>query len=58
MAKYQGWLIHKQYFKVEVEAESWSDAKDLMWDIEPNWSKPDDMDNEIVDVEEITNASI
>ena len=56
MPKYQGWLKHTQYFKVEVEADSWSDARDSMWDIEPNWSKPDDMDNEIVDVEEIENA--
>jgi hypothetical protein len=53
MPKYIGYLKHSQYFKIEVEADSWGDARDLMWEHEPNWSKPCDMDNDIVDIEEI-----
>ena len=56
MTKYIGYLKHTQYFKIEVEADSTSDARDLMWEHEPNWSKPCDMDNEIVDIEELEDA--
>ena len=57
MAKYQGWLIHKQYFKVEVEAESWEEARDLIWDEEIDWSNPDDMDSEVCDIEEVKESA-
>ena len=56
MAKYQGWVIKKQYYKVEVEADSWEEARKQMWDFDANWAKPDDFDTEIYDVEEIENA--
>jgi hypothetical protein len=54
MKTYQGWLIHKQYFKIEVEASSLEEAREMIWEAEFNWSKPDDMGAEIYDVEEIT----
>jgi hypothetical protein len=57
MPKYIGYLKHVEYFKIEVEADSTGDARDLMWDYEPNWSKPCDMDNEIVDIEELEDES-
>ena len=59
MPKYQGWLKHTQYFKIEVEAESASDARDLMWDQTEavDWYRPAEMDNEIVDIEELQNAN-
>jgi len=53
MPKYQGYLKHSEYFKIEVEADSIEDARDKMWDVEINWSGCSDMDNEIVEVEEI-----
>jgi hypothetical protein len=53
MPKYQGYLKHIQYYKVEVEADGFGEARDLMWEFNVNWAKPDDMDSEIVDVEEI-----
>ena len=56
MPKYQGYYKHTQYFKLEVEADSLEDAKDLMWDEEIDWSGCSDMDNDIVEVEEIKNV--
>ena len=56
MAKYQGWIIHKQYFKVELEANSWEEARDKIWDVEVDFNNPDDVDSEIYDIEEMENA--
>jgi hypothetical protein len=53
MKKWKGWVIEKQYYKVEVEAETWEEAKDLVGEFNVNWAKPDDYDREIYDVEEI-----
>jgi hypothetical protein len=50
--KYQGWVIRKEYFKVEVEAGSWEEAKEKMWDVELV-DEPVDLDWEIYDVEEV-----
>lgn len=58
MPKYRGYLKHMQYFKIEVEADSFSDARDLMWEHEPDWSRPCDMDSEIVDIEEVQDAEV
>jgi hypothetical protein len=55
MPKYQGYVIRKEYFKVEVEADTLEDAKDLIGDAEIN-DKPVDMDWEIYDIEEIENV--
>jgi len=49
--KYQGWIIRKAYFKVEVEADSWEEAKEKMWDAELS-DEPVDIDWEIYDVVE------
>jgi len=56
MPKYQGWMKHTEYFKIEVEADCVGTARDLMWDTGINWTKPDEIDNEIVDIEELQNA--
>ena len=50
--KYQGWVIRKEYFKVEVEASSWEEAREKMWDFEIV-DEPVDIDWEIYDVEEV-----
>ena len=52
MNKYQGWVIRKEYFKVEVEADSWEEAKDKVWDAELV-DEPVDINWEIYDVEEV-----
>ena len=56
MAKYQGWIIHKQYFKVELEAKSWEEAREKIWDVEVDFNNPNDVDSEIYDIEEVGQA--
>ena len=29
--KYSGWIVEKKYFKVEVEADNWLQAKENIW---------------------------
>jgi hypothetical protein len=53
MAKYTAWVIRKQYFKVEVEADSWEQARDNALSADVNIDKPDDIDWDIYDVEEM-----
>jgi hypothetical protein len=53
MPKYQGYVIRKEYFKVEVNADNWSDAKDQALDFEVQ-DEPVDIDWEIYDLVEIT----
>ena len=55
MAKYCGWVIKKQYYKIELEANSWEEAKDMAWDVDVSNKKPDDYDMEIYDIEEVKN---
>jgi hypothetical protein len=50
--KYQGWVIRKEYFKVELDAGSWEEAREKMWDFEIV-DEPVDIDWEIYDVEEV-----
>jgi hypothetical protein len=54
MPKFEGWLVKKEYFKVEVEAKDWSEAREKIWDADLD----DSVDTlwEIYDVEEIQNA--
>jgi hypothetical protein len=52
MAKYTAWVIRKQYFKVEVEADSWEEARDNALGVDVNIDEPDDIDWDIYDVEE------
>ena len=56
MPKYQGYVIRKEYFRVEVEADSWEEAKDKVegdFEVEDD---PVDIDWEIYDLEEIQDA--
>lgn len=55
MSKWEGWVIRKEYFKVQVEADSWEEAKDKMWEAEIE-DEPVDIDWEIYDIEEIKNV--
>ena len=56
MKKWSAWVIHKKYYKVEVEASSWEEAKDRVWDVEVDTENPDDVDVEIYDIEEVENG--
>jgi hypothetical protein len=51
MKKWTGWLIRKEYFKIEVEANTWEEAKDLVGEAEIE-DEPVDIDWEVYDVEE------
>lgn len=53
MKKFSGWIIKKEYFKIEVEADTWEEAKDNAWYADLN-DEPVDIDWEIYDLEEIT----
>ena len=53
MPKYTGWVIHKQYFKVELEANSWEEARDNILDVEVDVDNPDDVACDVYDVEEM-----
>lgn len=52
MSKWEGWVIRKEYFKVQVDADSWQEAKDKMWEAEIE-DEPVDIDWEIYDIEEL-----
>jgi hypothetical protein len=52
MPKFIGWAVRKEYFKVEVEADTLEDAKDSIGDAEIK-DEPVDIDWEIYDLEEI-----
>lgn len=51
--KWKGWVVRKEYFKVEVEADTWEEAKDLAWDMEVE-DEPVDIDWEVYDLEEVS----
>jgi len=57
MPKYQGYVIRKEYFSIEVEADSWEEAKDKAWDFEVE-DEPVDIDWEIYDLVEVKNAEV
>ena len=52
MKKFSGWVIKKEYFKIEVEAETWEEAKDNAWNADLD-DEPVDIDWEIYDLEEV-----
>ena len=52
--KWEGWVIRKQYFKVQVEADTWEDAQDVMLSTEVNIEEPDEVDWDVYDIEEVT----
>jgi hypothetical protein len=51
MKKWKGWVIRKEYFLIHVEADTWEEAREKMWDVEVE-DEPVDIDWEIYDVEE------
>lgn len=53
MAKYQGYVIRKEYYLVQVEADNEEDAQDLILDFDVSEKEPDDIDWDIYDVEEV-----
>jgi hypothetical protein len=53
MPKYTGWVIKKQYFKVELEATCWEEAKDNILFVDVDHDKPDDIDWDIYDITEV-----
>jgi hypothetical protein len=52
MKKWQGWVVRKEYFRVEVEADTWEEAKDSAWEFEVV-DDPVDIDWEIYDLTEV-----
>jgi len=54
MKKWSGYIIRKEYFKVELEADTWEEAREKAWDFEVT-DEPVDIDWEIYDIEEVTN---
>jgi hypothetical protein len=54
MPKFHGYVVKKEYFAVDVDAEDKHQAKDLMWDADLD--EPVDTDWEIVDIEEMQDA--
>jgi hypothetical protein len=53
MKKWTGWVIRKEYFKVEVEADTWEEARDTALETEVNIEEPDEIDWEVYDIEEV-----
>ena len=55
MPKYQGYVIRKEYFKVQFDADDFDDAQDKIMEVEIE-DEPVDIDWDFYDVEEIPNA--
>ena len=53
MARYTAWVVRKQYFKVEVEADSWEEARDNLPQIDVNVDEPDETDWDVYDLGEV-----
>jgi hypothetical protein len=51
MAIYTAWVVRKQYFQVEIEADSWEDATLNALNQEVDISNPDNVDWDIYDLE-------
>ena len=51
MKKWTGVIIRKEYFRIEVEADTREEAKDKMWEVEIE-DEPVDIDWEIYDIQE------
>ena len=52
MAIYKGWIVKKEYFLIEVEADSWEEAKENAWSADLD-DEPVDIDWEIYDLEKV-----
>lgn len=55
MPKYQGYVIRKEYFKVQFDADDIDDAQDKIMEVEIE-DEPVDIDWDFYDVEEMENA--
>lgn len=55
MSKWKAWIVRKQYFKVQVEADDYETAQQLALDAEVDHHNPDDVDWDIYDLMEVTN---
>jgi hypothetical protein len=55
MPKYQGYVIRKEYFKVQFDADNLDDARDKIMEVELT-SKPIDMDWDFYDIKENQNV--
>ena len=55
MPKFEGYLIRKESFKIEVEAENADEAKDMILDAEIS-DEPVDIDWDVYDIEEMHDA--
>ena len=53
MPKYKAWVVYKQYYKIEFDANSWEEAREEAGNIELDVDNPDEYDVEIYDLEEI-----
>jgi len=49
---WSGYIIRKEYFQIEVEADTWEEAKEKAWDFEIT-DDPVDICWEIYDLEEV-----
>lgn len=56
MPRYTGYVKQIYYYKVEVDADCLGTAKDKMWEANIHWAKPESIDLEIVDIEEMQDA--
>jgi hypothetical protein len=54
MPKYQGYVIRKEYFLVEFDADDSDDAQDKIMEVEIE-DEPVDIDWDFYDIEEIKN---
>ena len=55
MPKYQGYVIRKEYFRVDIDADDIDDANDKIMDQEIGMDEPVDIDWDFYDIEEIKN---
>ena len=52
MATWNAWLVRKQYFKVQVEAEDFKSAQREVLSADVDTEQPDNIDWDIYDLEE------
>lgn len=53
MKKWDGWVVRKQYFKVQVEADTWIEAFDAALDVKVDTDNANHIDWDVCNVEEI-----
>ena len=57
MKKFSGWVIKKEYFQIEIDADTWEEAKEKAWDSEID-SEPAEIDWEIYDIQEVKTEEV